>query len=172
MKRMILLIGGLGFLASGLVARAGESPPYAVMAEAERSEGFIIVSAKITHKTPDGRTDVLSAPRLSLMDGRRGTISVGSETAQAVKEAGPDAEKAGDEPDIEILFSGLQIDVIKPVGRDEVLLVTTVTEKGSIVWADSRLVKVRDGKSPGAPADAAGSKAVQPDAGSSKGGSK
>ncbi len=172
MKRMMLLIGGLGLLASGLVARAGESHPYDVTAEAERSPGGVVVSTKITKRTPDGRTEVLSAPRLTLLDGRRGTITMGSETAQAVKEAGPGAEKAGDESNIEILFTGLQVDVIKPVGRDEVLLVTTITEKGSIVWADSRLVKVRDGKPSGAPAEAIGPKAVNPEAGSSKGGSK
>lgn len=115
---------GMSFVAAALMATltgAAERAPYAVTTEAVRMGDHIVVSVKITQTTTDGKTSVISAPRLLITQGQRGEIVVGTQQP--------------DTPDK--LESGFRVEVISVRGKDEVLVVSTIVEKGEVVWAQA-----------------------------------
>jgi hypothetical protein len=123
--------------------RAEDRPRFAVTSEATRSGDTISVSLKIVENKMEvvpniGNTNVTttrSSPRIKFVDGRRAQIIVGRS-----RPADSGAPAATEPADID---SGIQVDVISIKGQDNVLIVTTVIEDGSTVWAEAATVKVQ-----------------------------
>jgi hypothetical protein len=116
---------------------AGGKEQYAVSVTAVQDGNYVQVEVKVSHVKPDGRTDLLSTPKLLIIDGSRATCSVG-QTRTETRPAG--------KWDVPLLWEGIQIDVIKPVGKDEAICVTTVFSRELIVYALAENVKVTRGR--------------------------
>lgn len=160
MKRQIASAVGTALLlgVAGL-APAETGTPFAVKAEAKQSDqGQILVKVVVT-RTTDGKTETLSSPSLVISDGQRASLIVGAVT-EATKAVG-----SGPQPDhilVEgnVIESGVQVDLISTKGKDEVLVISFVTEKGEIIWAEARTVKVEG--APAGKASMGGRQAVPP----------
>jgi hypothetical protein len=123
-------------------ARAADPAPYAVTAEATRSGDAIWVSLKIVENkiqsVPNvgntNVTSVLSAPRVMLNAGQQAEIASGQ----------PSADSKGKRPPVAwgSLESGVRTEIISVKGQDSVLIVTTMIENKTIVWADVSTVPI------------------------------
>ena len=143
MKRFVMSAVGvllvIGFAAASL---ATENAGYAMKVQATQTGGQIKISIRITTPTgPDGKAGTVYAPTLIIADGMRA-----SGTTVEMPETNASASKAADATampqNIELKGSGVQFDVIKAKGTDEVLVVATALQKGVVVWAEARTVKV------------------------------
>jgi hypothetical protein len=97
-----------------------------------------ILEDKIEPVPNDGNTNVtttLSSPRIKLREGQEAMISVGRPS-----HAQGGARTATNPGEMD---SGIKVEVISIKGEDRVLLVTSVLEDGSTVWADATMVKVQ-----------------------------
>jgi len=137
-------------------AAAEPMPAYFVFVTATQQGNQVQIEAKIVHREPDGKsrrpenvrqammdpkTEVLSAPRVVLLDGSRAHMMIGTERP-------PKAGKA-DAPLPGGLYEGMRLDIIKPLDRNVAIVVTTVMKKGKIVFADAQTVKVTVKPKPG-----------------------
>ena len=129
-------------------AGAADAPRYASSAQATRSGDKIAVSIKVVLNKKEvvptvGETNVdttLPSPQITLVQGQRAQIAIGSKSRPAAAGAKPQ-----DPSDIE---SGQRVDVISIKGQDSLVVVTTVIENGEIVWAQAATVPVKVVKAP------------------------
>jgi hypothetical protein len=123
-------------------APAADPPPYTVTAKAIRSGDGILVSAKIVEnqiqfvpKVGNANvTTILSEPRVMLNAGQRAEIEIGQAPADPKGVTPPNLQGNPQ--------SGIRTEIISVKGQDRVLMVTTVTENGTIVWADAATVPI------------------------------
>jgi hypothetical protein len=123
-------------------AQADDRTPFSVTSEATRSGDQISVSLKIVENKIEsvpnvGNTNVtttMSSPRIKMRDGQQAMLSVGRSSADSGAHS---TTRPGD------MDSGIRVDVISIKGQDKVLVVTSVVEDGSTVWADAATVLVR-----------------------------
>jgi SepF-like predicted cell division protein (DUF552 family) len=79
---------------------------------------------------------VRSSPRITFIQGRQAEISIGR---NRTAEGGANASTQPTE-----MESGIKVEVISVKDQDNVLVVTTVIEDGSVVWADAATIKVQN----------------------------
>lgn len=148
MKTLLVLIIAC---ALSIAAVADDKAPYMVEVKARQVRGeplagenpageVIIVEAKITENKKDG--SVLSAPRLTMRDGSQAQIAVG----EPRPDPQPGAGAQDNATDAAGIASGLKVDVIKPLGGPQILVVTMILKDGKVVWADSQWCKVDPAK--------------------------
>jgi hypothetical protein len=121
----VLTIG----VAAGGAPAAGppaERATYAVAARAQRIGEQVLIEMTLTRPKPGGGDETLSAPRVIIVEGGRGSISIGP-----VDEGQPDE-----------IESGFRIDVISVKGTGRVLVVAAVVEQAATIWADAQTVNV------------------------------
>jgi hypothetical protein len=124
-------------------ARAKDQPPFTVTSDATRTGDKVSVSLKIVENKKEfvpqlGETNVTTTratPQIMLREGQRAQVIVGRSRPAA----------AGDRPATEPadIDSGVKFDVISIKGQDNLLIVTTVVEDGSTVWAEAATIKVQ-----------------------------
>ncbi|HZZ42236.1 MAG TPA: hypothetical protein VFE58_04820 [Tepidisphaeraceae bacterium] len=125
----------LCLLLFSLTARAADTSPYAATAQATRTGDKITISIKITQdKMEDvpkiGKTKVttvLTSSKIVLLVGQRAQLMIGSS---------PSTTRRTD------ITSGYQIDVISVKGKDSLLMISTLLDNGSILWADSSTIPI------------------------------
>ena len=113
-----------------IVAHAADRTEYSQTAQAARNGDQILVEVKVAQTSPGGQPQILSAPQVSMLEGKRAQVIVGQQHP-----AKP-GEREGD------LESGIRIDVISVRNQDKVVLLTTVVEKGDTVWAEAKTLAV------------------------------
>jgi hypothetical protein len=72
-----------------------------------------------------------SSPRITLEEGKRSTLILGSTKAAATTIASPDE-----------LTSGCRVDVISVKGTDKLIVTASIIDNGSVIWADSKAIDV------------------------------
>lgn len=155
MKSLLLVFALVCVL--GSISVADDKPPYKVdvkarqvrAAEPADRKDVITVETKIIDNAKEGA--VLSAPRLSMFDGSQAQIVVGDQAVapQRLPAEGtvvPKVAAAGKDPDAMAIASGLKVDVIKPLGNPQVLVVTTILKEGKVIWADAQWSMVEPAK--------------------------
>jgi hypothetical protein len=88
-------------------------------------------------KTPgdaNSKWEVLSRPILIIADGQRAQVEVGGPSHEAKPATG---HPSGTET-----WSGVRVDLIRPMKPAQVVAITTIWEDGAIVWAHSDTVDV------------------------------
>ncbi len=126
MRIKLIIVAVLSLLGSFEFVGAADAPPapkYAALATAQRGaapkDGEITVSVQVVN-----RGARITAPRVTVVEGQSATIESGTKSANGQ------------------LSDGVHIDVISVAGTDEVILLTTLREKGLIVWAETRTIPV------------------------------
>jgi hypothetical protein len=127
-------------------ARAKDQPPFVVTSEATRAGDKISVSMKIVENKKElvpqvGDTNVTTTratPQIVLREGRRAQMTMGRS-----RPAGGGAHPATAATDPADIDSGVKIDVISIKGQDNLLIVTTVVEDGSTVWAEAATIQIQ-----------------------------
>ena len=126
---------------------------FTVSGEAKATGDQVLVKASISEIKPDGTTAVVSRPQLLLNAGTRGDVVVGSEiprppvTAVApTMSVSPSpraaATKTAAAAAAPVIDSGLKMDVISVKGGTDVLVVTTIIDKGATIWADAQRIPI------------------------------
>ena len=143
MKRFVIsAIGLLMVIAFAAAALTTENASYAMNVKATQTGGQIKISIRITAPTgSDAKAGTVYAPTLIIADGMRASGTT-VDMPEAKASASKSADAAASPQNIELKGTGVQFDVIKAKGTDEVLVVATALQKGVVVWAEARTVKV------------------------------
>ncbi len=99
-----------------------DDPPYLVEVEAHAIGVDQIDVAVEIRATDTAEGEPLSSPRILFLDGQRASIVVDSSAEGGLR---------------------IDIDVIKALGSAEVLVVTTISDRDSILWAEARTVPLQ-----------------------------
>jgi len=122
-----------------------DAAPYVIAASAQhdRSGEFTIISVMVRKTSPGGKpATTLAHPRVMVSDGQLAQFIIGSEKAPVTRPSGGPAES---------VLSGVRLDLVKPKGKEYVLVITTVWDDGAIVWAQSDKVPIGDHAAPNPP---------------------
>jgi hypothetical protein len=149
LSRCVLL--ALVAFAGPLSATTEKTQPYTFTIVAEQTNNVVTAIASVHEAMPGGELRLIAKPRITMLDGQRATMSVGAMRFESVAippgEPNLPASGKGDQAGDDELYSGVRIEVIKPLAKD-LLAVAMIVDKGSIVWAETVTVKIANKPAP------------------------
>lgn len=137
-KAAVVLVFGVAAVAVAATtlpsAKQEQKEQPVVSCTAVQEDNKVTVRVKIAEKSPDGLTKVLASLNMLILDGGHGTGQVGNMEPKAKE--GP----ANGGPTQ--VFSGIQVEVVKAIGQEHVIVLTTVLKNDNVVFAEAQNVKV------------------------------